>query len=181
MEPMSKSGFQIDKGSNLLKPRKGCSHRAGKMFCTIVKNRRKTTLLPLIKKHIAPGTIVISDMWKAYDSIPRLKRYYYQHESVNHSKTFKDPITGACTNVIEGAWQSQCKSKINVRNYQECFLEHYLVRRMWAMEHKGQLWDEIWRVLSGVNYGEELEKIRRNSGSTWRSPEKKRKYEKTMD
>ena len=177
LEPLSKCEFHIDRGSNLLKPRKGCKHRAGKMFCTIVKDRKKRTLLPLIKKHIAPGTIIISDMWKAYDSIPRLKRHYYQHESVNHSKTFKDPITGACTNVIEGAWQSKCKSKIHVRNYQECFLEHYLIRRMWTVENRDRLWDEIWSVLSRVEYGTNLEKIRRSSGSTWRSPEKKRKLD----
>ena len=76
LEPMSKSGFQIDKGSSLLKPRKGCTHRAGRMFCTFVKNRTKKTLLPLIKKHIAPGSIIISNMWKAYQGIPRLKKQF---------------------------------------------------------------------------------------------------------
>ena len=28
----------------------------------------------------------------------------YYHISVNHSKLFKDPETGACTNKMEGAW-----------------------------------------------------------------------------
>ena len=169
---MSESGFQIDKGSSHLKPRKGCTHRAGRMFCTFVKNRTKKTLLPLIKKHIALGSIVVSDMWKAYDSIPGLKKHYYEHESVNHSKTFKDPVTGACTNVIEGAWQSQLKSKIRVRNYQDHCIKHYLVRRLWTIEHKGQLWDSIWCVLRDASYTSELEKIRRHTGSTWRSPDK---------
>ena len=28
----------------------------------------------------------------------------YQHLTVNHSKNFKDPTTGACTNTCEGGW-----------------------------------------------------------------------------
>lgn len=44
----------------------------------------------------------MSDCWKAY---ARLGNFDYTHLTVNHSKNFKDPKTGACTNKIEGLWR----------------------------------------------------------------------------
>ena len=43
----------------------------------------------------------MSDCWAAYS---RLGSLGYRHQTVNHSQTFKDPITGACTNKIESNW-----------------------------------------------------------------------------
>ena len=68
--------------------------------------RDKETLIPLIKKHVKPGTEIHTDGWAAYKG---LEREGYVHEKVNHSKRgvgrFKDPITGAHTNTIEGSWK----------------------------------------------------------------------------
>ena len=137
------------------------------MFSVIVPDRKRKTLLKIIKQRIAPGTIIISDKWKAYDSIPKLRNKFYEHQSVNHSQTFKDPISGACTNLIEGAWQSVLKSKIHVRNYQSKCLGNYLHRRMWMKRHRLQLWNSIWMLLSDVEYQVEIDKQRciKNEGS----------------
>ena len=35
----------------------------------VVKNRTADELLPIIKKHSKPGSIIISDKWKAYQGI----------------------------------------------------------------------------------------------------------------
>ena len=83
------------------------------MFAVIIEDRTANTLLPLIRKHIAPGSIIISDKWKPYNNIKEMKDCLFEHYSVNHSKTFKDPDTGACTNLIEGAWRAHLKSKIS--------------------------------------------------------------------
>jgi hypothetical protein len=69
-------------------------------FFIPVKRRNKRTLWPLIFKHIAQGTKIISDGWSAYKGLDQ----FYEHEMVNHSENFKDPITGARTNTIEGCW-----------------------------------------------------------------------------
>ncbi|KAG1694216.1 hypothetical protein DVH05_021872 [Phytophthora capsici] len=34
----------------------------------------------------------------------------YAHQWVNHTKNFVDPVTGACTNRIEGIWEVKVKA-----------------------------------------------------------------------
>ena len=46
--------------------------------------RDKDTLLKLIQNWVRPGSIIVSDCWKAYYDIPKLLEYY-KHFTVNHS------------------------------------------------------------------------------------------------
>ena len=59
------------------------------------------TLIPLIQKHVVPGSTVITDLWAGYRG---LQYYGYTHYAVNHSNRahpFVDPRTGAHTNSVE--------------------------------------------------------------------------------
>ena len=47
----------------------GVERHTGKCFLVVVPNRSATTLLAVIKEWVKPGTIIISDCWKAYDNI----------------------------------------------------------------------------------------------------------------
>lgn len=67
-----------------------------------VPDRTADTLIGLIQEWIEPGTTVITDFWKGYD---RLSKENYEHLRVNHSIHFKDPETGAHTNLIECTWR----------------------------------------------------------------------------
>lgn len=80
----------------------GVERESNKFFLIPVEQRDKATLLPIIKKYILSGSTIISDCWAAYKT---LGDFNYTHMTVNHSKTFKDPKTGACTNTIEGLWR----------------------------------------------------------------------------
>lgn len=80
----------------------GVERHSANYFLVPVDRRDKKTLLPIIRKYILPGSIIISDCWKAYAN---LDKFDYTHQTVNHSQTFKDPKTGACTNTIEGLWR----------------------------------------------------------------------------
>jgi transposase len=46
-----------------------------------VQDRKATTLLPLIKKHVAPGSRIFSDGWQAYQT---LNDEGFQHFTVIH-------------------------------------------------------------------------------------------------
>lgn len=75
---------------------------SGKIFLIPVPNRTESTLVPLIKEWILPGTTIRSDCWAAYRC---LENEGYIHETVNHSLHFKDPNTGCHTNHIESTWR----------------------------------------------------------------------------
>ena len=44
----------------------GIEQDSRKCFLVAVERRDEETLLPIIQKWIAPGTIIVSDCWKAY-------------------------------------------------------------------------------------------------------------------
>ena len=66
-----------------------------------VEHRDADTLTEVIRRHVAPGTIIYTDGWAAYR---RLAQLGYIHRTVNHSANFVDPVTGICTNAVEGYW-----------------------------------------------------------------------------
>ena len=79
----------------------GFCRETKEIFMVPVEARDANTLLAVIKEYIAPGSVVISDCWKAYDC---LSKEGYEHLTVNHSYNFVDPITKAHTNNIERKW-----------------------------------------------------------------------------
>lgn len=80
-----------------------------------VASRDKDTLLSILKKYVKPESTIITDCWKGYTC---LDKYFKRHQTVNHSKNFKDPITGAYTQTIESQWRL-LKKKVSIqhRNY----------------------------------------------------------------
>jgi len=98
-----------------------------KIFMVPVHNRKAKTLLPIIQKWIAPGSIIHSDCWKAYNSLPKLG---YTHITVNHSKEFINQQTAACTNSIESDWRH---AKVHMPSYGTHLGDHagYLAEFMW--------------------------------------------------
>ena len=82
-----------------------------KLILYPVKNRSADTLLPIIQKHVSPGSTIYTDGWRGYANLPNIG-LGYKHYLVNHSNTFKavyenaetGDIVNVDTNKIEGAW-----------------------------------------------------------------------------
>ncbi|KAK7938627.1 hypothetical protein WMY93_001953, partial [Mugilogobius chulae] len=74
----------------------------------LVEKRSRRHLVPFIQLHVRIGSSVLSDEWRAYRILPGLG---YRHHTVNHSRYYVDPHTGAHTQHLERAWRSY-KEKI---------------------------------------------------------------------
>ena len=61
----------------------------GQFFMELVPRRDANTLVPVIQRHIRPGTRVWSDEWAAYAG---LNQVGYVHETVNHTVQYVDPV-----------------------------------------------------------------------------------------
>lgn len=107
-----------------------------KTFMVVVPDRTRDTLIPIIQKYIARGSIIRSDCWKAYDCLSQLG---YKHETVNHSYNFKDPDTGCHTNGIEGDWQ-KAKRSITMPRFgvKGKHLQGYLSVHTWRQKNNGK-------------------------------------------
>lgn len=62
----------------------GVLKRKGQVFTQIVPDCRKASLLPVIRGHVAPDSIVHSDGWKAYDGLVDMG--FEKHFRVNHGE-----------------------------------------------------------------------------------------------
>ncbi|KAG0972494.1 hypothetical protein G6F29_013453 [Rhizopus arrhizus] len=75
-----------------------------KVFLLTVPNRNQNTLKLIIDTFVKDGSHVMVDCWKGYKGIDSDPSRNLIVETVNHSKTFRDPKTGACTNTIEACY-----------------------------------------------------------------------------
>ena len=115
-----------------------------KLFRVPVPDRSAETLLEVLSRHILPGTIVHSGMWKGYFRLSSVLNL--EHRVVNHSVTFVDPVTLVHTNTIEGTW-SALKSKIPIRLRTKGDVTGYLFEFIWRRRHSDSLRDNFMKAL----------------------------------
>nr|CAI5855284.1 unnamed protein product [Callosobruchus analis] len=66
-----------------------------------VPNRSRQTLEAKIQRYVRPGSEIWTDCWSGYTGLSALGNV---HRTVNHSNNFVDPLSGVCTNQVEGYW-----------------------------------------------------------------------------
>lgn len=72
----------------------------GKVTTEVVANTKAKTLRPIIEQMVEKGAIVITDEWKAYNSLNQ----DYQHEVVKHHASQYVNKNGFSTNSVENFW-----------------------------------------------------------------------------
>ncbi len=87
----------------------GMMQRNGEIVTKVVPNRRRATLIPIIKEHVKRHTIVHTDEHTPYIT---LGREGYFHHMTNHGAQQYVSPTGSSVNGIEGFW-SQLKRTIH--------------------------------------------------------------------
>ena len=100
----------------------------------MVQTRDAATLLPIIQRHVAPGTVIHSDQWRTYTRVAGLPPVV-SHQTVNHSINFVDPTTGVHTQHIESYWN---RVKIKLKRMRGCHIRQlpgYLDEFMWRERH----------------------------------------------
>jgi transposase-like protein len=102
-----------------------------KSILLVVRARNAATLLKIIYKHCKPGSVIYSDLWKAYKHISKFDKHF-KHFTVNHSLHFVDPITRVHTNGIESVWRA-AKQKVKQmggikRGYIQPYLDEFMFR-----------------------------------------------------
>ena len=96
-------------------------------FLVPVERRDKDRLLLIIRAHILLGTLVMSNMWKAYDC---LKDKGYSHLTVNHGLNFVNPDIGLHTQRIENTWWGVIRSMPHTGTSRDLF-DSYLQEWLW--------------------------------------------------
>jgi transposase len=85
----------------------GMLQRNGEVVIQMVPNVQHVTIKPLITETIAPGSMIYTDEYDIYDSLPA---WGYQHKSVNHAAgeyardEDDDGFHGVHVNTLEGFW-----------------------------------------------------------------------------
>jgi transposase-like protein len=120
-----------------------------RVFLVSVENRLSETLEGIIRRHVATGSIIHTDLWRGYSFLNNNDNY--GHQTVNHSEHLKDPETGVHTNTIEGTW-SGLKRNIQVRNRTREGIENHLFEFIWRRKYIQNLWEGFLTAIREIHY-----------------------------
>src|SRR5215813_4509619 len=119
------------------------------MFAEVVERRDAQTLIDVISRHVADGSIVHTDMWGGYSRLEEL--LHVQHRTVNHSHHFVNPEDGSHTHSKEGTWNG-IKLKIAPRNRTREGMNDHLLEFIWRRKHTEDLWNSFILALGDIHF-----------------------------
>ena len=115
---------------------------------SVDSSRSRSIVIPIINDNCSDGTIFCSDGWKAYAN---LSDHVHLEDtsifSVNHTKNYVDPQTGAHTQSIERLWR-ECKNYLPRYGLKPKDLDSYLSAFMWLRYVKQRKLDLLKHFLT---------------------------------
>ena len=97
-------------------------------FFELVENRSRDILLEVIRRHVKPGTTIVTDAWKGYGALD-LADSGYTHAVINHSQRFSDGA-GIYTQTIEGIWHHLRRSALPSHGCSIVDIEYYIAQHL---------------------------------------------------
>ena len=122
---------------------------ARRTFFVPVQERNAETLLSIISSHVAPGSIIHTDMWRGYSLLN--EELGLEHHFVNHSRWFVDPDSGVHTNTIEGTWNG-IKLSIRPQGRIREGIEERIAEFQWRRIHSNNLWLSLLNLLRDTHF-----------------------------
>jgi transposase-like protein len=119
-----------------------------RIFAEVVSDRSAATLLDVIRRHVRPGSIVYTDLWRGYLGLAEAMDI--QHRTVNHSLHFVSP-EGIHTNTIEGTWNG-IKFIVPARNRTFSGMTEYLPEIIWRRKNNDDLFGGLIQALCITSY-----------------------------
>jgi hypothetical protein len=74
-----------------------------------------------------------------------------EHQTVNHTDHFVDPVTGVHTNTIEGTWNGM-KMHICREHFNQEFFDGAPMEFIWRRRYADDLWNRLPRAMQHVIY-----------------------------
>ena len=125
------------------------SQKPARGYMEIVHQRNAATLLPIIRAHVAPGTEVHSDEWRAYSRINTLPGI--THSTVNHSLHFVDPSTGTHTQNVESYWNRVKQKFKRMKGCHAHQVPSYLDEFMWRERFGCDSFISFYNILDHIS------------------------------
>lgn len=125
----------------------GMVQRGGSVKVWHVQSTGARVLQPLIKQHVAPGTLIHSDGWTAYRKLPTMG---FAHRWTDHGKgEYYTPES--YTQNIENVW-SHLKRGIKgvYRNVSDKYLQLYAQEYAWRYSHRNDV-NMFWSLMGKVD------------------------------
>ena len=122
----------------------GFDRTTKRCFFEFVEDRTATTLLSIIQRRVARGSIIITDEFRSYK---RLSELGYGHMTVNLSENFVDPVSRAHTQNIECCWG--CLKRFlrsigrNLGAHTGEYFSEYIYRQRYSSDLEDQFWKDV--------------------------------------
>ncbi|MCJ7522555.1 MAG: IS1595 family transposase [Dehalococcoidia bacterium] len=120
--------------------------RSGQVWAEVVPNVEANTLIPLLRKQVAKGSIVCSDTFRSYTGVAARG---YVHRFVKHDQQEYVDAQGNHINGLEGFWGYPTRKLVAKGGIRRERLPLYLAEYVWRHNHRNmEIKDQIKLILS---------------------------------